>query len=134
MFEQLRLLALEAVSAREHELRVRTDLVPIEQVVDGWICFVDDIERDACGEVEHREVVYTGGGSPVSLFSVSYERDGLGRITKIISVASASWLMVLPSGNVGPILDVEGTQIRLIGGRVIDGVLYVSWAGRQGLP
>lgn len=41
---------------------------------------------------------------------------------------------VLPSGNAGPIIDVAGTQIRLIGGRVIDGVVEIGSASRMGLP
>ncbi|WP_239014657.1 RHS repeat-associated core domain-containing protein [Archangium violaceum] len=40
---------------------------------------------------------------------------------------------MLPLGNAGPVIDVAGTQIRLIGGRVIDGVLYVGSASRMGL-
>jgi RHS repeat-associated protein len=41
---------------------------------------------------------------------------------------------VLPSGNAGHIIDVAGTQIRLIGGRVIDGVVEIGSASRMGLP
>ncbi|MBK9712363.1 MAG: hypothetical protein IPO81_13740 [Kouleothrix sp.] len=40
---------------------------------------------------------------------------------------------IIPSGNAGPIIDVGGTQIRLIGGRVIDDVVQISSASRQGL-
>jgi hypothetical protein len=41
---------------------------------------------------------------------------------------------VLPSGNAGHIIDVAGTQIRLIGGRVIDGVVQIGSASMKGLP
>lgn len=41
---------------------------------------------------------------------------------------------VLPSGDAGPIINVDGTLIRLIGGRVVDGVVIVSSASRMGLP
>jgi RHS repeat-associated protein len=41
---------------------------------------------------------------------------------------------ILPSGNAGPIIDVGGTQIRLIGGRVVDGVVDIASASRRGLP
>jgi hypothetical protein len=57
MFEQLRLLALEVVSANEHELRGRTDLVPIEKVEDGWVCFAQTGEvglLDANGTFDPR--------------------------------------------------------------------------------
>jgi hypothetical protein len=41
---------------------------------------------------------------------------------------------ILPRGDAGNIIDVAGTQIRLIGGRVIDGVVEISSASRMGLP
>jgi hypothetical protein len=41
---------------------------------------------------------------------------------------------VLPGGNAGPIIDVGGTQIRLIGGRAMDGVVEIGSASRMGLP
>ena len=41
---------------------------------------------------------------------------------------------ILPSGSAGHIIDVAGTQIRLIGGRVIDGVVEIGSASRMGLP
>jgi hypothetical protein len=41
---------------------------------------------------------------------------------------------VLPSGDAGYIIDVAGTQIRLIGGRVIDGIVEIGSASRMGLP
>jgi RHS repeat-associated protein len=41
---------------------------------------------------------------------------------------------ILPSGNGGPLIDVDGTQIRLIGGRVKDGVVELSSASRKGVP
>jgi len=41
---------------------------------------------------------------------------------------------ILPRGNAGNIIDVAGTQIRLIGGRVVDGVVEISSASRMGLP
>jgi hypothetical protein len=41
---------------------------------------------------------------------------------------------ILPRGNAGNIIDVAGTQIRLIGGRVADGVVEISSASRMGLP
>jgi RHS repeat-associated protein len=41
---------------------------------------------------------------------------------------------VLPSGDAGAIIDVAGTQIRLIGGRVVDGVVQIASASRRGLP
>ena len=41
---------------------------------------------------------------------------------------------IIPSGNAGPIIEVAGTQIRLIGGRVIDGVVRISSFSRMGLP
>jgi RHS repeat-associated protein len=41
---------------------------------------------------------------------------------------------ILPSGNAGNIIEVGGTQIRLIGGRVIDGVVEIGSASRKGLP
>jgi hypothetical protein len=40
----------------------------------------------------------------------------------------------LPVGNAGTIIDVGGTQIRLIGGRVIDGRVDIGTASRKGLP
>ena len=40
---------------------------------------------------------------------------------------------VLPSGDAGPIIDVAGTQVRLIGGRVVEGVVQVASASRKGL-
>ncbi len=41
---------------------------------------------------------------------------------------------ILPRGNAGNIINVAGTQIRLIGGRVIDGVVQIGSASRKGLP
>jgi RHS repeat-associated protein len=41
---------------------------------------------------------------------------------------------ILPSGNAGPIINVGGTQIRLIGGRAVDGVVDIASATRRGLP
>jgi hypothetical protein len=41
---------------------------------------------------------------------------------------------VLPGGNAGPIIDVGGTQIRLIGGRIVDGVVRIASVSRKGLP
>ncbi|MEO8903866.1 MAG: RHS repeat-associated core domain-containing protein, partial [Polyangiaceae bacterium] len=41
---------------------------------------------------------------------------------------------IIPSGNAGPIIDAGGTQIRLIGGRVVDGVVQISSFSRKGLP
>jgi hypothetical protein len=41
---------------------------------------------------------------------------------------------ILPNGNAGPIIDVGGTQIRLIGGRVVDGIVEIASASRRGLP
>lgn len=41
---------------------------------------------------------------------------------------------ILPSGNAGIIIDVGGTQIRLIGGRIVDGVVDIASATRKGLP
>ncbi|HKO53708.1 MAG TPA: hypothetical protein VJV79_38630 [Polyangiaceae bacterium] len=41
---------------------------------------------------------------------------------------------IIPSGNAGPIIEVAGTQIRLIGGRVIDGAVRISSFSRMGLP
>jgi hypothetical protein len=41
---------------------------------------------------------------------------------------------VLPSGDAGPIIDFGGTQIRLIGGRVIDGAVEIGSAFKKGLP
>jgi hypothetical protein len=41
---------------------------------------------------------------------------------------------ILPHGDAGNIIDVGGTQIRLIGGRVVDGVVEISSASRMGLP
>ena len=40
---------------------------------------------------------------------------------------------IIPTGDSGPIVNVGGTQVRLIGGRVIDGVVRLSSASRQGL-
>jgi hypothetical protein len=40
---------------------------------------------------------------------------------------------VLPSGDVGIIIDVAGTPVRLIGGRVKDGVVHLSSFSRKGL-
>jgi RHS repeat-associated protein len=44
---------------------------------------VEDIDYNAFGEVEHRDVSYVGGSLPAPLFAVAYEHDGLGRITRI---------------------------------------------------
>ncbi|MEJ7729059.1 MAG: RHS repeat-associated core domain-containing protein [Polyangiaceae bacterium] len=44
---------------------------------------VEDIDYNSFGEVEHRDISYLGGASPVSLLTLDYEHDGLGRITKI---------------------------------------------------
>jgi hypothetical protein len=41
---------------------------------------------------------------------------------------------ILPSGNAGNIIDVGGVQIRLIGGRVINGIVQIASASRMGLP
>jgi RHS repeat-associated protein len=41
---------------------------------------------------------------------------------------------IIASGNAGPIIDVAGTQIRLVGGRVIDGAVRISSFSRMGLP
>jgi len=41
---------------------------------------------------------------------------------------------LLPRGDAGPILDVGGTQVRLIGGRVVDGRVEISSISRKGLP
>jgi hypothetical protein len=43
-------------------------------------------------------------------------------------------MRILPRGNAGSIIDVGGTQVRLIGGRVVDGVVEISSASRMGLP
>ena len=40
---------------------------------------------------------------------------------------------ILPNGNAGHIIDVAGTQIRLIGGRVVNGVVEISNLSRKGL-
>ena len=40
---------------------------------------------------------------------------------------------VLPKGNAGPIINVGGTDIRLIGGKVVDGVVKIGTASRKGL-
>ena len=40
---------------------------------------------------------------------------------------------ILPSGDLGNIIDVAGTQVRLIGGRVVNGVVQISSASRKGL-
>jgi len=40
----------------------------------------------------------------------------------------------LPLGDDGPIISVGGTQVRLIGGRVIDGRVDIGTVSRQGLP
>lgn len=40
---------------------------------------------------------------------------------------------ILPNGNAGHIIDVAGTQIRLIGGRVVNGVVEISSFSRKGL-
>jgi hypothetical protein len=40
----------------------------------------------------------------------------------------------LLTGNEGPIINVGGTQVRLIGGRVLDGRVVISSASRRGLP
>lgn len=37
-------------------------------------------------------------------------------------------------GDAGVIIDVGGTQIRLIGGRVVDGLVQIASASRRGLP
>jgi hypothetical protein len=41
---------------------------------------------------------------------------------------------ILPRGNAGNIIDVGGTQVRLIGGRVVDGAVEISSASRMGSP
>jgi len=40
---------------------------------------------------------------------------------------------ILPTGNNGPIIDVGGTSVRLIGGRIYDGQVTISSASRRGL-
>jgi len=41
---------------------------------------------------------------------------------------------VLPGGDAGILVDVAGTQVRLIGGRVVNGVVQIASASRKGLP
>ena len=41
---------------------------------------------------------------------------------------------ILPRGDAGNIIDVVGTQIRIIGGCVVDGIVEISSASRLGLP
>ena len=41
---------------------------------------------------------------------------------------------ILPKGDAGNIINVGGTDIRLIGGRVVDGAVEISSASRLGLP
>ena len=40
---------------------------------------------------------------------------------------------ILPSGNAGNIINVGGTDVRLIGGRVVDGNIVLSSFSRKGL-
>ena len=40
---------------------------------------------------------------------------------------------LLPGGDAGPIIDVAGTKIRLIGGRVVNGIVQIASASRKGL-
>lgn len=40
---------------------------------------------------------------------------------------------LLPGGDAGPIIDVVGTKIRLIGGRVVNGIVQIASASRKGL-
>jgi len=40
---------------------------------------------------------------------------------------------ILPTGDSGPIINVGGAQVRLIGGRVIDGTVQISSFSRRGL-
>lgn len=40
---------------------------------------------------------------------------------------------ILPRGDAGAIIDVGGTPIRLIGGRVVNGTVHISSASRRGL-
>jgi hypothetical protein len=41
---------------------------------------------------------------------------------------------VLPTGNAGNIINVGGTQVRLIGGWIVDGTVRISSVSRRGLP
>jgi hypothetical protein len=41
---------------------------------------------------------------------------------------------VLPTSDAGNIITVGTTQMRLLGGRIIDGVVKISTVSRQGLP
>lgn len=40
---------------------------------------------------------------------------------------------LLPGGDAGPVIDVVGTKIRLIGGRVVNGIVQIASASRKGL-
>lgn len=40
---------------------------------------------------------------------------------------------VLPTGDLGNIISVGGFRVRLIGGRIVDGVVQISSASRKGL-
>lgn len=40
---------------------------------------------------------------------------------------------LLPGGDAGPIIDVAGTKIRLIGGRVVNKIVQIASASRKGL-
>jgi len=40
---------------------------------------------------------------------------------------------ILPSGNAGNIINVGGTNVRLIGGRVVNGVVVLSSFSKKGL-
>ena len=68
------------------------------------------------------------------------QEQALQRIQDAANVALKNGLIkpgpngVLPRGDAGLIIDVGGTQIRLIGGLVKDGVVYISSASRKGLP
>jgi hypothetical protein len=41
---------------------------------------------------------------------------------------------ILPRGNAGNVIDVAGMKVRLIGGRVVNGIVEISSASRLGLP
>ncbi|HMG76425.1 MAG TPA: SpvB/TcaC N-terminal domain-containing protein [Pyrinomonadaceae bacterium] len=83
------------------------------------------------GKAEHAldEFVSAQGGREQAFRTIQDAANQALREGKLIPGPNG----VLPSGDAGPIIDVAGTQVRLIGGRVVEGVVQIASASRKGL-
>ena len=111
------------------------DLGRLESVTDadGTRTFEWDTAPSGIGRIAR-----TTSGDDVAV-AYTYEPRGLLETTTWTHGASQptheSFTLgyVLPTGDAGPIIDVCGTQVRLIGGRVVDGVVRIASASRKEL-